>query len=191
MLQIENTPFEINCLLDDRPMIYVACLAAYNDGYLHGQWIDATQGEESVWEEIKAMLQASPIPEAEEWAIHDSSGFYNYEVGEGADIDKLCIIASMIYEADEEDNGKGYLMSHLINDYGISGAEEQLKDHFYGEYDSDLDFAYEYIDDTCMLENVPKSVLMYFDYEAFARDIMINDFYSVETDDKNYYFHNN
>jgi Antirestriction protein (ArdA) len=24
--------------------IYVACLAAYNNGYLHGKWIDATRG---------------------------------------------------------------------------------------------------------------------------------------------------
>jgi Antirestriction protein (ArdA) len=27
------------------PRIYVACLAAYNNGYLHGAWIDAIQGE--------------------------------------------------------------------------------------------------------------------------------------------------
>ena len=28
--------------LQDRPRIYVACLAAYNNGCLHGRWIDAT-----------------------------------------------------------------------------------------------------------------------------------------------------
>jgi hypothetical protein len=27
---------------EDRPRIYVACLAAYNNGCLHGRWIDAT-----------------------------------------------------------------------------------------------------------------------------------------------------
>ena len=26
----------------DTPRIYVACLAAYNNGRLHGRWIDAT-----------------------------------------------------------------------------------------------------------------------------------------------------
>lgn len=25
----------------DGPRIYVACLAAYNNGHLHGRWIDA------------------------------------------------------------------------------------------------------------------------------------------------------
>lgn len=24
-----------------KPSIYVACLAAYNNGYLHGMWLDA------------------------------------------------------------------------------------------------------------------------------------------------------
>ncbi len=28
--------------------IYVACLAAYNNGILHGAWIDATQGEDGI-----------------------------------------------------------------------------------------------------------------------------------------------
>ena len=50
--------------------IYVACLAAYNNGYLHGRWIDATLGESHIWDETRAMLAASPIEEAEEWAIH-------------------------------------------------------------------------------------------------------------------------
>lgn len=191
MLQIQNMPFKLNRLLDNIPMIYVACLAAYNNAYLHGQWIDATQGEATVREEIQIMLEASPIPAAEEWAIHDTSGFYEYNVRESEDIEKLCEIASMIYEADKEASGKGYVMSHLINEYGISGAESQFDYYFFGTYESDLDFAYQYIDETCFLENVPESVLMYFDYEAFARDIMINDFYSVETDNENYYFRNN
>ena len=51
------------------PRIYVACFAAYNNGYLHGAWIDATQGEWGIWDDIQKMLAASPIPEAEEHAI--------------------------------------------------------------------------------------------------------------------------
>jgi antirestriction protein len=34
--------------LTTEPRIYVACLAAYNNGNLHGAWIDATQGEWSI-----------------------------------------------------------------------------------------------------------------------------------------------
>lgn len=62
--------------------IYVACLAAYNNGILHGRWIDATQGEDHIWDGIKAMLDESPIPGAEEHAIHDYEGFEGVSLSE-------------------------------------------------------------------------------------------------------------
>ena len=48
------------------PRIYVACLAAYNNGILHGEWIDADQGVEHISEQAAAMLKASPIEDAED-----------------------------------------------------------------------------------------------------------------------------
>lgn len=51
--------------VQDRPRIYVACLAVYNNGRLHGRWIDATAPDE-IWREVSAMLRASPEPDAEE-----------------------------------------------------------------------------------------------------------------------------
>lgn len=56
--------------------IYVACLAAYNHGKLHGVWIDLGGGKtlEEVQTEIKVMLSVSPVQPAEEWAIHDLEG---------------------------------------------------------------------------------------------------------------------
>ncbi len=57
------------------PRIYVACLAAYNAGRLHGVWIEAEQSPEDIWSEVADMLAVSPEPCAEEWAIHDHEGF--------------------------------------------------------------------------------------------------------------------
>lgn len=50
-----------NTVQTETPRIYVACLAAYNSGYLHGSWIDANQDPWGIWEETKAMLAASPV----------------------------------------------------------------------------------------------------------------------------------
>jgi len=36
------------CTATDTPRIYVACLAAYNAGKLHGEWIDADQDAEAI-----------------------------------------------------------------------------------------------------------------------------------------------
>ncbi|RAN32203.1 antirestriction protein ArdA, partial [Hyphomonas pacifica] len=57
---------------EDRPRIYVACLAAYNNGCLHGRWIGATTPDE-IMEKVRAMLADSPLPGAEEWAIHGAT----------------------------------------------------------------------------------------------------------------------
>jgi antirestriction protein len=42
--------------------IYAACLASYNNGCLHGRWIDADQDADTIMAEINAMLKASPCP---------------------------------------------------------------------------------------------------------------------------------
>ena len=57
------------------PRIYVACLAAYNGGILHGAWLDAAQEPWALYDDVKAMLDASPVAGAEEFAIHDYEGF--------------------------------------------------------------------------------------------------------------------
>lgn len=40
--------------------IYVADLAAYNNGILHGVWIDATQEIDDIQQQINELLPNSP-----------------------------------------------------------------------------------------------------------------------------------
>jgi antirestriction protein len=60
--------------------IYVADLAAYNNGFLHGVWIDATEDVDAIHEKIAVMRAASPVAGGEEYAIHDFEGFSSYRV---------------------------------------------------------------------------------------------------------------
>src|SRR5581483_3902347 len=64
------------------PRIYVASLADYNAGRLHGVWIDAAQEPDDLQLHINAMLARSTEPIAEEWAIHDFEGFNGLHLGE-------------------------------------------------------------------------------------------------------------
>lgn len=43
------------------PRVYVACLASYNDGILHGEWVDAVDADE-IQEGIDRVLFSSPRP---------------------------------------------------------------------------------------------------------------------------------
>lgn len=160
---------EIN---DNNPLIYIACLSAYNNGFLHGSWVDASEGIDHVRERIKEILSSSPVAEeCEEWAIHDFQGFGNYKVGEYHGLEELCQVAVFLKECDRF---PAEVVSWLIDDYGIEGAKERMEDDYIGEFDSSSDLAYHYAEETGLLEGVHKSVAMYFDYEAFGRDLDLN-----------------
>ena len=60
--------------------IYEADLAAYNNGKLHGVWINVSDDLDGIHEQINAMLAESPEGFAEEYAIHDYEGFGGYSV---------------------------------------------------------------------------------------------------------------
>ena len=55
--------------------IYVADLAAYNNAILHSVCINVTLPFEDMWGQIRAMLDKSPVENAEEYVVHDHSGF--------------------------------------------------------------------------------------------------------------------
>ena len=63
-------------MAQESPRIYVADLAAYNSGFLHGCWIEVDQEVDEIWNQVKAMLKASPVDDSEEHAIHDYEGFH-------------------------------------------------------------------------------------------------------------------
>ncbi|WP_133130253.1 antirestriction protein ArdA [Legionella yabuuchiae] len=156
----------------DKPEIYVACLASYNSGYLHGQWIDANQSEDAIMEDIQAMLEDSPVSDPGDWAIHDYQGFGDIEIHEFESISTIADYAEFIAEHEE-------LGQALIADFGFDAAKVMIEDQYHGCYDSEVDFAEQIIDE-CYCEKLPDNLMAYFDYDAFARDLFINDFCAVE-----------
>lgn len=152
--------------------IYVACLASYNNGILHGHWIDATLGEDHLWEGIKAMLAASPIPEAEEFAIHDYEGFEGVALSEYESIQSVAKLAAFI---DEVGPVAGKLMEHFAD---LDEARETMRDHYAGVYSSVSDFAQELTEETT---KIPDTLQYYIDWERMARDLEINDILALET----------
>lgn len=73
-----------------------ACPAAYNNGWLHGAWIEVEDDADAVRDAINVMLKTSPVAGAEEYAIHDHEGFGGVEIAEYAGVDKVVAIASFL-----------------------------------------------------------------------------------------------
>jgi len=157
----------------ERPRIYVACLASYNAGILHGRWIDVTEPDD-IRENVAAMLAASPEPGAEEWAIHDYEGFEGADISEFAGFDRVCELADFI-----EEHGRlgGKLLAHFCG--ALDEARAAFEDYA-GEYKSLEDFAFEFTEQTGV--KIPESLEHYIDYAAMGRDIELNgDVFTVET----------
>lgn len=116
------------------PRIYVACLAAYNAGRLHGRWIDATIGADAIHEQIEQMLAESPEPGAEEFAIHDHEGLG--DIGEHESIERIAELAEAIDDAGDDAPA---LLAWLDAEAGRDPSD--FAEVFRGQWDSLADYA--------------------------------------------------
>lgn len=149
-----------------RPRIYVACLAAYNSGYLHGAWIDAAQEPWTIWDAVRDILAASPVAGAEEWAIHDHEGFGGVRIDEYTGLERVSALATFIAE-------HGEIGAALLDYYGgdLAQAQEVVADRYLGEHTSLADYVQELTEETTV---IPATLRYYIDWQAMARDAELN-----------------
>lgn len=152
--------------------IYVACLASYNNGILHGRWINACQDSDEIMEAVQAMLAASPIENAEEWTIRDYEGFEGIDLSEYSSFETVAELAAFVEE-------HGELGAKVYTNFSnLDDATTALEDHYCGRYDSVAEFAEEITTET---SEVPERLAFYIDYDRMARDMEINDIFVIHT----------
>ena len=171
------------------PRIYVACLASYNAGELHGEWIDCEQTADEIRQDIAEMLVKSPEPFAEEWAIHDYEGFGDLRLHEYEDIGHVAEVARLIGEHRE-------IITHVIEHSGglnhLDEAKRLMEDAYQGEWDSLAEWAENFVEETGQLESIPETLLCYFDFEKYGNDCELSgDIFTIEADGKVHVFWNN
>jgi antirestriction protein len=201
----------------DTPRIYVACLASYNAGTLHGAWIDAAQDADDITAAIAKMLRESPCP--------------NVTIPcpncDGADTSQwpnpcaMCKGRKVVPSAEEwavhDLEGFGGLklgeypdietvasLAELIEEHGedvvaaasdvCSSLEEiadTIADRYRGEYKSPEDFAEEFVTECHDLSQIPEFLRYHIDWEGVAHDYEVNgDFNFIERGGSVYVFHN-
>ena len=160
--------------MSEESRIYVADLAAYNNGKLHGVWIDAALDMDDIWEQVNKMLKDSPEGFAEEYAIHDYEGFGGYTVSEYEGLESAHNVAVFIEE-------HGNIAGELLNNFGgdLEDAKKAIEENYSGCYKSLADYAEELTEQTA---EVPENLAFYIDYERMGRDMELNgDVYTIET----------
>jgi antirestriction protein len=154
----------------DKPSIYIACLSAYNSGRLHGSWIVPKTTEEELLKQVEEVLKSSPMPDAEEWAIHDYNNFPN--LGEYPSSKKIVETQKAIEQYGIK------VVQGFIEIFGDGQDLEKIDEAYHGEWDSFKDFACDNADE---LMNIPEHISSYFDYEKYERDLSM-DYAEAEAD---------
>jgi antirestriction protein len=160
----------------------LACLAAYNNGWLHGAWIDVEGDADAVHEAIGAMLNASPVAGAEEYAIHDHEGFGGVEIAEFASIGRVVEIANFLQACGRAGvRACGRLGALVLGEVAgdLEAAARALDDQYHGVFASLADGLQDLTEETTV---IPETLRLYIDYAASARDARLNgEVFTVET----------
>lgn len=153
--------------------IYVADLAAYSNGKLHGVWINACDDLDDIKAQINKMLAKSPEGFSEEYAIHDYEGFGGYALSEYEGIEAAHNIACFI---DEHPGFGGELLNHFGGD--LEEARAAAEENYCGCYKSLADYTQELTEDTIQ---IPENLAYYIDYEKMGRDMELSgDIFTIE-----------
>lgn len=151
--------------------IYVTNLSKYNEGVLVGEWVSLP------CEDIKEVLDKISNNDNDELFISDyETDISGLKIGEYEDILQLNEIAEEIEEMREDEliAFQAYLEQYANN---MEQALEEVRQGNYSIYyncDNMEDVAYQVVNDCGLLDGVPEEVKIYFDYEAYGRDMDIN-----------------
>ncbi len=163
------------------PRLYVACLSAYNNGYLHGWWIDADQELDDIWLDIKDMLAESPMNNSEEWAIHGYENFGSISLSEHEDLEEVCQWANLISTHTDDSNAIAAYIS-FAKDSGLEITSEEFGFRYCGHWQSGQDFALnsEEIEEVYNWSQFEKDHYFWstvIDWEKVGRELELSDAY--------------
>ena len=156
----------------ESPALYCGTYGKYNSGNLRGMWVDL-----STFDSYDDFLNFCKAIHADE---EDPELMYqDYENMPGS-----------LYHESMGEEGFEKIMEYceLCDDYSVSAVDDFLEwsssddlgrmhDAYVGVYDSEEDFAEEIVSDCYDLDNMMGSLACYFDYEKFARDLFMCDYY--------------
>lgn len=155
-----------------QPQIYVASLADYNNGRLHGEWLDAARDPADIHADITALLARSKQPDAEEFAIHDYEQFGACRIHEYDPIELVSRIANGIQE-------HGYAFAAWAEAHeGDPELFDNFEEAYLGHYNSAEAYAEQIVDDLgyqSEIARLPESLQAYIhiDTTAMARDMTL------------------
>ena len=149
--------------------IFISNLKEYNNGKIIGEWVSLPH------EGLEEILDKISNNGKDELFISDYETDINgLKISEYEDILQLNEIAEEIEEMREDEL---IALQAYLEEYNMEQALEEVRQGNYRIYyncDNMEDVAYQVVNDCGLLDGVPEEVKIYFDYEAYGRDMEIN-----------------
>jgi antirestriction protein len=156
--------------------IYVGTYKKYNEGNLDGEWVDLSiyDNKDDFYEYCAEIHEDEEDPE---FMFQDTEGDLKYFVSESSIDDNLWEFLEESSDPEEEFQAFAAYASYLG---GECATYSDFQEAYQGEFDSEEDFAEHILEECGDLNSIPKHLRYYFDYEEYARDLFIDDFYFTD-----------
>ncbi len=157
--------------------IYVGTYAKYNEGSIFGKWMDLSDYSDSE-EFYDACRELHSDEEDPELMFQDWENIPSALIGESWISDNIFEVINAVSDLNDTEQEAFYIWlndgSRDIDTDDINGLIESFRDDYQGQYNSEEDFAYEIVEESY---DLPEFAKTYFDYEKFARDLFIGDYW--------------
>lgn len=157
--------------------IYVGTYAKYNEGSIFGKWLDLSDYSDSE-EFYDACRELHNDEEDPELMFQDWEYIPSALIGESQlanNIFEIIEAVSNLNETQQEAFGVWLnYTNHDIASEDIDDLISSFEEDYQGEYKDEEDFAYDIVE---QCYDLPEFAKTYFDYEKFARDLFIGDYY--------------
>jgi len=165
----------MNDYKEGNPAVYVGTYSKYNDGNLFGMWVDLTKcGDYDTFMKVCHNLHADE--EDPELMYQDYECFPKAWYSESG-IDEDTFDKIMEFAELDEDDREAF--EEFTDSFG-NDSFDSFKERYMGKWDSEKDFAEHIVDECYNLDNMMGHLASYFDYEAYARDLFIEDYYFTD-----------
>lgn len=159
--------------------LYISSLSDYVEGRHVGQWFSLRFYEDGddLFQAVSDWLDSLQEADGhlrEEFAVHDYENMAN--LGEYPDKQDITDYIKAI------ENGAD---PGALDAFVASGNEiAECCERYYGQFETDREFAEDVAENTGVLKQVPEHLKYCFDYDRYARDLLIDDFHEM----RGYYF---
>ena len=163
----------------DHPRVYVGTYAKYNDGSIDGEWIDLSRFD--TYDEFVDYCRELHKDEKDpEFMVQDYENFprkWYHESGLPTESEFDKINEYYLMDDTDKDAYEAYV------NYTDNDDIDDFHEAYQGQFNSASDFAYDLVDSLGWDGIGSDNIDMYFDYDAFGRDLMF-DYHMGDKDNK-------